>query len=68
MLAHALSFRPHVRWLIVELAWLWLRWQLGSELSRWYARRFGAGERRARKVGIVALAEKLLVAVWRYRV
>jgi transposase len=56
----------HVRGLIVELAWLWLRWQPGSDLSRWYARRFGAGGRRARKVGIVALARKLLIALWRY--
>jgi transposase len=56
----------HVRGLIVEVAWLWLRWQPGSDLSRWYARRFGAGGRRARKVGVVALARKLLVALWRY--
>ena len=56
----------HVRALIVEAAWLWLRWQPGSDLSRWYARRFGAGGRRARKVGIVAVARKLLVALWRY--
>jgi transposase len=56
----------HVRGLIVELAWLWLRWQPGSALSQWYRRRFGAGNKRARKVGIVALARKLLIALWRY--
>jgi transposase len=56
----------HVRGLIVELAWVWLRWQPGSALSRWYARRFGPGNKRARKVGIVALARKLLIALWRY--
>jgi transposase len=56
----------HVRSLIVELAWLWLRWQGGSALSQWYQRRFGAGNKRARKVGIVALARKLLIALWRY--
>jgi transposase len=56
----------HVRGLIVELAWLWLRWQPGSALSQWYQRRFGSGNKRARKVGIVALARKLLVALWRY--
>jgi transposase len=56
----------HVRALIVELAWLWLRWQPGSALSQWYAQRFGAGNKRARKVGIVALARKLLIALWRY--
>ena len=56
----------HVRGLIVELAWLWLRWQPGSALSGWYQRRFGAGNKRLRKVGIVALARKLLIALWRY--
>jgi transposase len=56
----------HVRGVIVELAWLWLRWQPGSALSRWYDRRFGSGNKRARKVGIVALARKLLIALWRY--
>jgi transposase len=56
----------HVRSLIVELAWLWLRWQPDSALSQWYDRRFGAGNKRARKVGIVALARKLLIALWRY--
>jgi transposase len=56
----------HVRGLIVELAWLWLRWQPGSALSQWYERRFGQGNKRARKIGIVALARKLLIALWRY--
>ena len=56
----------HVRGLIVELAWLWLRWQPQSALSAWYQRRFGPGNKRMRKVGIVAVARKLLVALWRY--
>jgi transposase len=56
----------HVRGLIVELAWMWLRWQPASALSQWYERRFGLGNKRARKVGIVALARKLLIALWRY--
>jgi transposase len=55
-----------VRWALVELAWMWLRHQPGSELSQWYERRFGAGNARARKVGIVALARKLVVALWKY--
>src|SRR5712691_9162725 len=38
----------HVRALMVELAWLWLRWQPRSKLSQWYARRFGSGNKRAR--------------------
>jgi transposase len=56
----------HVRALIVELAWLWRRWQPGSALSQWYERRFAAGNKRVRKIGIVALARKLLIALWRY--
>jgi transposase len=55
-----------VRWSLVELAWMWLRYQPDSELSRWYQRRFGPGNARARKVGIVALSRKLLIALWKY--
>ena len=56
-----------VRTTMIELSWLWLRWQSGSELSRWYMRRFGnTGSKRSRRIGIVALARKLLVALWRY--
>jgi transposase len=55
-----------VRWMMVQLAWLWLRHQPQSELSKWYQRRFGEGKSRMRKVGIVALARKLLVALWKY--
>lgn len=55
-----------LRRLLVELAWCWLRWQPGSDLSRWYERRFGQGNQRSRKIGIVALARKLLIALWKY--
>jgi transposase len=55
-----------VRWMMIELSWGWLRYQPESELSRWYQRRFAAGNTRTRKVGIVALARKLLVALWKY--
>jgi transposase len=55
-----------VRWMMIELAWLWLRYQPGSELSRWFQGRFGAGNSRLRKTGIVAVARKLLVALWKY--
>jgi transposase len=55
-----------VRWMMIELAWGWLRYQPNSELSQWYRRRFGQGNTRLRKVGIVALARKLLVALWKY--
>jgi len=55
-----------VRGVAVELAWLWRRYQPRSELTRWFEHRFGAGGKRARKVGIVALARRLMVALWRY--
>ncbi len=55
-----------LRRLMVELAWCWLRWQPDSELSRWYMRRFGVGNGRSRKIGVVALARKLLIALWKY--
>jgi transposase len=54
-----------LRWLMVELAWGWLHWQPDSQLSRWYQERFGHGSARLRKLGIVALARKLLIALWR---
>src|SRR3990172_7916023 len=56
----------HVRALAIEIAWGWLRYQPESELSRWYQRRFGGGSSRVRRIGIVALARKLLIALWRY--
>ena len=55
-----------VRGLAVELAWLWRRYQPQSELTRWFEARWGGGGTRARKVGIVALARRLVIALWRY--
>ena len=55
-----------VRWMMVQLAWGWLQYQPESELSLWYQRRFGQGNARQRKIGIVALARKLLIALWKY--
>jgi len=55
-----------VRSLLVELAWSWLRYQPDSELSQWYQRRFAAAGKRMRRVGIVALARRLVIALWRY--
>jgi transposase len=57
--------RP-VRAMAIEIAWCWLRYQPQSDLSLWYYEHFGHGGKRLRKVGIVALARKLLVALWRY--
>jgi len=56
----------HVRRLMVQLAWSWLHYQPDSALARWYQRRFGGGSKRLRRIGIVALARKLLIALWRY--
>lgn len=55
-----------VRTLAVELAWMWLRLQPKTALSRWYNERFGPGSKRLRRIGIVAMARKLLVALWKY--
>jgi transposase len=51
---------------LVELAWMWLRYQPGSALSRWFHDRLGGSRGRLRKVMVVALARKLLIALWRY--
>jgi transposase len=56
----------HVRRVIVQLAWGWIRHQPDSALTHWYQQRFGGGGKRLRKIGIVALARKLLIALWRY--
>lgn len=53
-----------VRALIVEIAWCWVKYQPQSELSRWFQRRVGGGGKRQRRVGIVALARRLRIALW----
>ena len=55
-----------VRALAINTAWAWLRFQPTSALARWYEMKFGSGSSRIRKIGIVALARKLLIAFWRY--
>jgi transposase len=54
------------RWLMVELAWSWLRFQPASQLSQWFSQRFAGGGKRMRRLGIVALARRLAIALWRY--
>ena len=49
----------------IQLAWNWVRWQPASALTRWYQANFGTGKR-ARRIGIVAVARKLVIALWRY--
>jgi transposase len=60
------SGNRRLRHMLVELAWCWLRWQRDSALTRWFWERFGYGGKRLRKVGVVAVARKLLIALWRY--
>jgi transposase len=55
-----------LRTMMVELSWCWLRFQPESALSQWYVRRFSKGTKRDKKVGVVALARKLLIALWKY--
>ena len=57
-------FKP--RKAMIELAWLWLRYQPESRLARWFTDRVGAVRGRIRKITAVALARKLLVALWRH--
>jgi transposase len=60
------SGNRRVRWMIMELAWGWLRFQPDSALSAWFRERFGDGGQRLRRIGIVAVARKLLIALWRF--
>ncbi|MCP8305460.1 MAG: IS110 family transposase [archaeon] len=55
-----------IRTLAVEMSWVWLRLQPQSKLSRWYMERFGSGGKRMRRIGIVAMARKLLIDLWQY--
>jgi transposase len=57
---------PRLRSTMIELAWLWLRYQPASTLSRWFHARVQAHRGRIRRIAIVALARKLLIALWRY--
>jgi transposase len=60
------SGNRRAREIAVELAWLWLRHQPGSELSRWFRERVGDLKGRPRRIAIVAVARKLMVSLWRY--
>jgi transposase len=60
------SGNRRVRALMIEVGWYWLRHQPSSKLSKWFAERYGHGSKRMRRIGIVALARKLLIALWKY--
>jgi transposase len=55
-----------IRKLIIELAWAWLRFQPQSKLAQWYNQRFAKGGKRMRRIGIVALARRLMIDLWRW--
>lgn len=52
---------------MIQLAWQWVRWQPDSPITRWFHAHFGPGKR-GRKIGIVAVARKLLIALWRWAI
>jgi transposase len=58
--------RSELRRVSIQLAWCWLRWQPDSALARWFQHRFGAAGGRSRRIGIVAVARKLVIALWRF--
>jgi transposase len=57
---------PRARAMAIELAWLWVRHQPATGLSRWFTDRVGGQRGRTRRIAIVAVARKLMVALWRY--
>jgi transposase len=57
---------PRARTTMVQLAWLWLRYQPASALAAWFRTRVGTMQGRTRRIAIVAMARKLLIALWRY--
>ena len=54
-----------VRSMLIEISWIWLRYQPGSKLSLRFNKRFANGGKRMRRIGIVAVARKLLIAMWK---
>ncbi len=60
------SGNPRARTTMVQLAWLWLRYQPESALATWFRTRVGTLQGRTRRIAIVAMARKLLIALWRY--
>jgi transposase len=60
------SGNRRMRAMAVEIAWTWLRLQPNSKLSQWYQTRFGGGGKRMRRIGIVAMARRLMIDLWRY--
>lgn len=55
-----------LRAMLIEIAWMWLRYQPNSKLTQWYLKRFAHGGKRLRRIGIVALARRLIIDLWHY--
>ena len=60
------SGNPRLRKMMIQLAWMWIRYQPGSAISRWFAGFVGTRRGRIRRIAIVAVARKLLIALWRF--
>lgn len=58
--------RAELRRVSIQVAWCWIRWQPESALAQWFTRRFAAAGGRSRRIGIVAVARKLVIALWRF--
>jgi len=58
--------RAELRRIGLQLAWCWVRWQPTSALTHWFLTRFGPAGGRSQRIGIVALARKLAIALWRF--
>jgi len=57
---------PRARTTLIQLAWLWLRYQPGSALATWFRARVGKLTGRTRRIAIVAMARRLLITLWRF--
>jgi transposase len=57
---------PRVRARLIELAWLWVRYQPNSDITLWFSKRFAAGGNRMRRIGIVGVARRLLIEMWHF--
>jgi transposase len=58
--------RAELRRVAIQVAWGWVRWQPASALTQWFRRRFADAGGRSRRIGIVAVARKLVIALWRF--
>lgn len=58
--------RAELRRVSIQVAWCWIRWQPDSALAQWFTRRFASAGGRSRRIGIVAVARKLVIALWRF--